>query len=605
MSAAAGVAMERILIVVGAVLLIAAVTDIAPRFRIAPPLALVVIGAVIGVLPFVGEIHLDPEWILVGVLPPLLYATAVSMPAMDFRRDFGAISALSVVLVLISSLLLGVFFTLLIPGIGLAAGIALGAIVSPTDAVATSIAKKMGVPSRVTAVLEGESMFNDATALVLLRAAVAAIASSISFAGVAVDFVYAVVAAVAVGAVVGVLNLRIRARITNAAANTAISFTVPYLAYLPAEELGASGLVAAVTAGLITGAGAARWLTPQHRSSDAQNWQTVELIAEGGVFLLMGLELWGLMVDVQRDHSGVWQAVWIGLAALGVTVVIRAIYVVPLTRWLDARRRRGDELRPMLEQFTVTPNDDGTVRISPIRRRRARWKWQFGLRRRPRDITQMPPMSPETADRINARITRTLADIDYYTAAPLGPKEATIVVWAGLRGVVTVAAAQTLPADTHSRSLLVLIAFVVAAASLLIQGGTLPWLIRRLRLADTSGDITAERLRLRAELDRTAQEVMARSDDVQRIPWLRPRVEQVGRAADEADDADEVPGPATPYGMSAADRAKIRAVRRQIIDAQRRELLKLRREGIYSSTVLTRALRQLDAEEISLDIQAG
>ncbi|GAA1481512.1 sodium:proton antiporter [Gordonia sinesedis] len=596
--------MERILIVVGAVLLIATVTDIAPRFRIPPPLALVVIGAVIGVMPFVAEIHLDPEWILVGVLPPLLYATAVQMPAMDFRRDFGAISALSVLLVLISSVLLGVFFMLVIPGIGLAAGIALGAIVSPTDAVATSIAKRMGVPARVTAVLEGESMLNDATALVLLRGAVAAMASTISFAGLAFDFAYAVVAAVAIGVVVGVLNLRIRSRITNAAANTAISFTVPYLAYLPAEELGASGLVAAVTAGLITGAGAARWLTPQHRSSDAQNWQTVALIAEGGVFLLMGLELWGLMIDVHRDHSGVWRAVWIGLAALLVTILIRAVYVVPLTRWLDARRKRGNELRPILEGFTVTPNDDGTVQISPIRRRRARWKWRFGLRRRPQDITQMPAMSPETADRINSRITRTLADIDYYTAAPLGPKEAVIVVWAGLRGVVTVAAAQTLPADTHARSLLVLIAFVVAAASLLLQGGTLPWLIRRLRLVDTSDDITAERLRLRAELDRTAQDVMATSEDVNRIPWLRPRVEQVNRDADEADDADEVPGATTPYGMSPEDRAKIRAVRRQIIEAQRRELLKFRREGVYSSAVLSRALRQLDAEEISLDSQS-
>ena len=179
--------MLQILLVVVAVLLIAAVHDLAPRIHVAPALVLVVIGALVGIPEFVPAVEIDPEWILVGVLPPLLYAAAVSMPTMDFRRDFWTISALSVVLVLISAVALGFFFHWVIPGIGLATGIALGAIVSPTDAVATSIAKRMGAPARVTAVLEGESMLNDASALVLLRAAVAAIASSVSFGGVALN----------------------------------------------------------------------------------------------------------------------------------------------------------------------------------------------------------------------------------------------------------------------------------------------------------------------------------------------------------------------------------------------------------------------------------
>ncbi|MGW0038840.1 cation:proton antiporter [Gordonia sp. NPDC003376] len=595
--------MEQILIVIGVILLITAVVELGPRVHVPPALALVVIGAVIGILPVVPAVHLDPEWILVGVLPPLLYATAVRMPAMEFRRDFGAISALSVLLVLISALVLGLFIWAVVPGITLATGVALGAIVSPTDAVATGIAKKLGVPSRVTAVLEGESLLNDASALVLLRAAVAAMAASISFGGVVLNFFYSVIVAVVIGAVIGMLNLRVRARISDPAVNTAISFTVPYLAYLPTEELGGSGLVAAVTAGLITGAGAVRYLTSRHRISDTQNWKMVEMLAEGGVFFLMGLELWGLVVDVGNEHDGVIHAVWLGLAALGVTLVVRAVYVVPLVGVLERRRRRGEALRPVLEGFTATPTVATEPDSRPLRRRFSRWRWRFrfGSRRDP-DLGDMTVVSPETAGRINARVTRALADIDYYDDAPIGPKEATIVVWAGLRGVVTVAAAQTLPTDTPARSLLVLTAFVVAAASLLLQGGTLSWLIRGLRLPDTTADTRAERLRVRAEMDRTVQQVMANSDTVRHVPWLRDRIEQANR---EADDDEDGVGTGATFGLSNTERAQMRAVRREIIKAQRTDLLRMRRQGKYSSETLSKVLSQLDAEEISLDLQGG
>ncbi|UZF57754.1 sodium:proton antiporter [Gordonia polyisoprenivorans] len=617
--------MEKILIVVGAILLIVAVTEIAPRIRVPAALALVVIGAAIGIMPIVPALHLDPEWILVGVLPPLLYAAAVQMPAMEFRRDFGTISALSVLLVLVSALALGFFFWAVVPGIGLATGVALGAIVSPTDAVATSIAKKLGVPSRVTAVLEGESMLNDATSLVLLRAAIAATAATISFWGVLVNFAYAVVLAVAIGAVVGMLNLRVRARVHDPAVNTAISFTVPFLAYLPTEELGASGLVAAVTAGLITGAGATRFLTPRHRISDTQNWRMVAMLAEGGVFFLMGLELFGLMGDVVNEHNGVQHAVWLGLAALGVALAIRAVYIVPLVWWVDRRRQRGEAMRPILENYTATATAGASKRDDArVRRRFTRWRRRFHLRRHPDpDKTSPTTMSPETAGRINARITRALADIDYYDDAPLGRKEGVIMVWAGLRGVVTVAAAQTLPDDTHSRSLLVLTAFVVAAASLLLQGGTLSWLIRRLRLPDTVEDKRAERLRLRADMDATMQTAMAQSEVVREIPWLRVRIEQATREAEDIDEGDvedgdmsdgdrseganpgPVMGTGATYGLNLAERAQMRAVRREIIAVQRARLLSLRREGSYSSEALSRVLNQLDAEEISLDLQGG
>ncbi len=598
--------MEKILVVVVGILVVALAQEIGPRIRISPPLILVVTGAIVGILPMVPEIELDPAWILVGVLPPLLYSAAVSMPAMDFRRELGTISALSFLLVLVSAVALGFFFTWLIPELDIATGIALGAIVSPTDAVATSIAKRVGAPSRVIAVLEGESMLNDASALVLLRAAVAATASSISFAGVAANFVYAVLAAVVVGGVVGVVNLRVGSLVRNATVNTAISFTVPFLAYLPAEELGASGLVAAVTAGLVTGTGAVKYLTPQHRFSDRQNWRTIELILEGGVFLVMGLELYGLVRDAQRDHTGVLAAIGIGVAALLVITAIRAMYVVPLVWLLKRKARRRSGQREILADASEAVharrlefgNAERSRKTAPGVRRRLRRRRLDGL-----GEADLSNVSADTAALYDSRLTRRLADIDYVLAAPMGKAEATIIIWAGMRGVVTLAAAQTLPADTQARPMLVLIAFVVAALSLLIQGGSLPLLIKRLTLRDMSQNRAAGRARLRREMGVAASRVIAESPAVRESPALRARVVQWTQRADEQKQADDEDDDTR---MSPAQvGAEYTRIRRAIIAAQREILLRHRESGVYSSGLLTRELAQLDAEEISLDMRAA
>ncbi len=172
------------------------------------------------------------------------------------------------------------------------------AIIAPTDAVVTALVRQAGGIHRVVAVLEGESLLNAATALVVLRAAIAATAAAVSPWGVLRDFVFAVGVAVAIGALVGRLNLLVRSRVREATVNTVISFAVPFVAAIPAEALGASGLVAAAVAGLITGHGAIRHLPPQHRLSDAQNWRAIALILEGGVFLAMGLELSAVVADL-------------------------------------------------------------------------------------------------------------------------------------------------------------------------------------------------------------------------------------------------------------------------------------------------------------------
>ncbi|WP_196780794.1 cation:proton antiporter [Nocardioides sambongensis] len=406
--------MEVLIVAVASLLVIAATAALAPRVRIAAPLLLVALGIAVSFVPAVPPIEVDPEWIIAGVLPPLLYSASVSMPAMSFRRELRSIGGLSVVLVVLSSVVLGLFFSWVVPGLDLWWGIALGAVVSPTDAVATSIIKRLGASPRVVAVLEGESLLNDATALVLLRSAVAGASVSVSALGVIGDFVFAVVVAVVIGIAVGVLNLRVRSRVPDATVNTVLSFTVPFLASIPAELLGASGLVAAVVAGLVTGHRAPRLLPPQHRLSDAQSWRTVELVLEGGVFLLMGLELFGIIEEVRETGQGLDTAFAVAAGALALTLLVRAAYVALLLVGLHRRARRQMALKPRLDVMRERLEQDEPLFSDPRAAGRV--------------------SSPEHRERFATRVRRGLADIDYLLASPLRWREGTILVWAGMRG---------------------------------------------------------------------------------------------------------------------------------------------------------------------------
>ncbi|MBM7832379.1 CPA1 family monovalent cation:H+ antiporter [Agromyces cerinus] len=620
--------MDLLLAGVLALLAIAAATAVAPKLGVAAPLLLVLVGLGVGLLPAVPSFEIDPEWILAGVLPPLLYSAAVSMPAMEFRRDFGAISGLSIVLVVITAVLLGLLFAWLIPGLGIAWGIALGAIVSPTDAVATSIVKRLGVSPRVVAMLEGESLLNDASALVLLRAAIAGAAASVSIWGVAGSFVYSIVIAAVIGVAVGWVNLRVRARIANPTVNTVISFTMPFLAAIPAEHLGASGLVAAVVAGLVTGRGAARFLSPQHRLSDAQNWRTVELVLEGAVFLVMGLELTAIVADVEAAHEGAWFAVGLAAIALTATVLIRAAFVAPLLAALSRRASRAATIKGVIADraaggtatFERGPGRGRERGRAAIETQHLEHRASLGDGRR----GSQPP-SPATVERFRTMWRRRVADIDYLLAQPLGWREGTIVVWAGMRGVVTLAAAQTLPSETPSRSLLVLIAFVVAVGSLLVQGGTLPWLVRWLIPARDPGESAAERRELERMLRTAAMTEMAADDDPavramaerMRAAWQLSNAEGASDgegAADAAEDTDgsggsggsgDTKGTVTPSEASdrRIDPEQVRLLRLRMIEAERNALLDARDDGMFSAAALSAALEDLDAEQISVELK--
>lgn len=549
---------ELLVVLVTAFVAIAAATVVGPRLGIASPLLLVAIGIGASFLPAFGAVHIEPEWILEGILPPLLYSSAVSMPAMNFRREFGAIGGLSVVLVVASSLILGVFFMLVIPDLGFAWGVALGAVVSPTDAVATSIIKKTPVSKRVVAMLDGESLLNDATALVLLRTAIVAAAASFSFWGAIGTFVYSVVIAVIIGWLVGWVNLIVRKRVTDPTVNTVLSFAVPFAAAVPATLLGASGLVAAVVAGLITGIRAPRYLSPQNRLSDSQNWRTVELVLEGAVFLTMGVQLRTIVLAVEKDHAGVGTAVLIAAGALALTLLVRAAYVAPLLGVLAARGRHGEKMRETvqgMQERMTTP--EGALEA-------------FG-----KVNTRKKSASENDISRFASRVTQTLADIDYFLREPLGWREGTAVVWAGMRGAVTVAAAETIPDEAPFKSMLVLIAFAVAALSLLVQGGTIGPLLRWIT----------------PKVDETALTEQVTPEQTRIMQLLR-------------DTAEALPGPdystveRTPAGYTL-----VRNHRLGVLEAQRSALLDARDNGTFDADMLENELANLDAAQIAIEMR--
>lgn len=615
-------------VIIIAIVVIALATAVAPKVGIAGPLILVLFGGGVSLLPFVEIPEINPEFILVGVLPPLLYSAAVSLPAIEFRRDFGPIAGLSFLLVILSSIVLGLFFLVVIPGIHPAVAVALGAILSPTDAVATSIVKRLGVSRRVVTMLEGESLLNDATALVLLRTMIASVGIATSVSGdtsIGVGFIpafaWGVLVAVVVGAIVGWLNLRLRALIRNSAANTAIGFVVPFIAYIPTEELGGSGLVAAVVAGIVTGQGAARWFTPEQRRSDEHNWHTIELVLEGAVFLIMGLELSDIVTQNVENHNGLGTGLGIALGALGIIIGVRAAYVSLLV-WLQSRRARGRRRRRLEAMSTridqLAAGDIGGVRprgsqdaetdaapgaaagraASGSKSERASAPRSSARRRDRREAPDLDnPRAQRRLSAMRTQVSRALNDLDYYQASPLGWKHGAIIVWAGMRGVVTLAAAQTLSDDvTTDRALLVFIAFAVAVGSLMLQGFTLPGVVRLLQL-EQPGDERLDKAEQSALDDELRDAAIAALSD----PTLRRRdggdfaedlVAVVGtRMVDPPDDAD---------GLPTRDLLELRVA---LIEAMRTRLNELSSGGGYSTPALRHALAELDADQLSLELR--
>lgn len=497
------------------------------KINVSVPLLLVLAGVVGSFLPFVPDIELNPELVLVGLLPPLLYAAALQTSLFDFGSNRRAIGLLSVGYVIFGTIAVGFVVWWLFPEIPLAAAIALGAVVAPPDAVAaTAIARKVGMPRRIVTILEGESLVNDATALVCLRAAIAAIAGTVSAAGLAGGFLLAAGGGLVVGLAAAYVLTQLRKRIRNVAINTTLSLMAPFVAYLPAEAIHASGVLAVVVAGLVMGTKAPSMPNGAARLSQRSNWNTVQFLLENSVFLLIGLQVRTIVEGVQGDSLGAAR-IWAGCAVILLAVLLlRPVWVFPAT------------YLPRL--------------VPAIRRKDPAPPWQY----------------------------------------------AAVVSWAGMRGVVTLAAVLVLPADLEHRSVLVLAAMVVVGGTLTLQGFTLPSLVRLLRVQgpdqreDALNQASLMQLATAAGVERL-QELGTDSDPPEVMAMLKRRTQERGLAAWER--------LGRPSAEAATPSQRYAHLRLAMLDAERAKVLELRRGGGYPHEVLSSVLDRLDVEESMLD----
>ncbi len=509
---------------VGVVIAVVVTTAVAQRLRIPPPMALLVVGIAMSyAIPGAADYHLPPELVLVGLLPPLLYSAAYNTSFIDFRANRRAVLSLSVGLVAVTTLVLGFVIHAIIPQIPLAAGFAIGAVIAPPDAVAaTAIARNVGMPRRMVQVLEGESLVNDATSLTLMRAAIVAIGSTVSVLEVGGEFIWAVVGGALFGVLVAAIYSPIRKRITDPSVDSVLSFTIPYLAYIPADEAHASGVISVVVAGLLIGHKAPQLLSGAARLTAEENWRTISFTLEHVVFLLLGMQLRWLIEDVNGQWP--WKTViWLCLGVYVATILTRTVWVMT----------------------------DGFLRG----RRKYSHSW------------------------------RAFA----------------VISWASMRGVVTVAGAMIVGESVPESygSLLVLVAFSIVLATILIHGATLPALIRRmgLRGADPAEDALHEASLLAVANDAGLKLLDSLGPDAARpevLAQLRMRADQrLNRAWERV-------------GVNAAGETPVQEyqrIRMMMLEAERAAVISARDNRLTDDEALRSVIRMLDVEEAILDSQ--
>jgi Na+/H+ antiporter len=507
---------------VALVAVVCLVTAICDRLKLSPPLVLVLVGVVGSYLSFVPDVTLTEEIVLVGLLPPLLYAAAIRTSLVSFRQNRRSIGLLSVGYVIFATVGVGIIAHHALD-IGWAAAFALGAVVAPPDAVAaTAVARRIGMPRRVVDILEGESLVNDATAIVVLRTAIAAISGSVSVWQIAGNFALAAGGGVLIGLAVAFVVIKLRPFIDDVLIATAISFTVPFIAYVAAEEIHASGVLAVVVAGLLIGHKSPVTQSGTTRLSERINWATVQFLLENSVFLLIGLQVRQIVEAVEGDSLGTARVWWgCGLVLLGV-LVLRPLWVFPATY---------------------------LPRLIP-------------------SIARNDPAPPLTYP--------------------------TIISWAGMRGVVTLAAVFAIPEDVPHRPVLVLAALMVVFGTLVLQGFTLPTLVRLLKVRGT--DPREDLLQQAVVLQETAEAGLA-ALEAERVPddppdvvhSLQQRMEQRRLTAWELLGRPESDGE-TPS-------QRFRSLRLTMLQAERDKVLELRSQGHLPPKVLSDVLEVLDVEE--------
>jgi CPA1 family monovalent cation:H+ antiporter len=521
---------ELALFLVGMAVIVLTVTAVADAIDFPAPLFLIAVGIGLSFVPGVPEVHLEPEIVLLGLLPPLLYSAALQTSLVDFNAHRRVILLLSVGLVVFTTLGIGWMVHELLPGVGWPGALAIGAVVAPPDAVAaTTIGRRIGLPRRIVTILEGESLLNDATALVALRTAIAAAGVGITAVEVGVDFLIAAGGGVGVGLALFLLVAYLRRHVTDPVFDTGLSFVVPFAAFVAAEEIHASGVVAVVIAGLLLGHKAAIIQTAQSRIAERMNWRTIAYVLENTVFLLIGLQAQALLSDVQDSEISSSRIVLVCVATLVGVIVLRMVWVF-VSRFL-----------------LIRPGPDPATGQVPT------WQGTF------------------------------------------------LVGWAGMRGVVTLAAAYVIPADFAHREVLLLVAFTVVAGTLFLQGLTLPWLARVLDVPgrpDPVDDALARATLLQqaSKAGLKALDQMEVEDPHGVIDLVRQRLDQRNFSAWErlSTTADEE-SPSDLYSR----------VRRTMIDAERGRILEIRKSGTVPSEVIADVLAMLDVEESLLEVASA
>jgi monovalent cation/hydrogen antiporter len=516
--------------------LLAAATSLivlAQAARVPYPILLVLGGLALGFLPGIPEIELPPDLVLVAVLPPLLYGAAFFTSLREFRANLKPIALLAIGLVFLTLLLVAFVAHAIIPGLTWPCAFVLGAVVSPTDpTAATAIAQRLGLPRRLVALIEGESLVNDGTALVAYRyAVVAVVAGSFSLPSASGHFVLSVVGGIAIGVAVGFVIRQVRRRLDNPPVEITISILSGYFAYLPAQAAGVSGVLAAVSAGIYLGWHTLELTSARTRLQGIAVWEILFFVLNGLLFALVGLQL-PVILDALSGRSPGSLLLYAAVVT-GVVIAARFLWVIPTTYMRRLRRR------DILDGAADAP-------------------WKGGV----------------------------------------------ILAWSGMRGAVSLAAALALPLTTDAgepfpdRELIIFLTFSVILGTLVLQGLTLPALIRLVRLED---DGLAEKEEAKARIH-AAEAALARLEELVEEDWVRE------------DTAERVRGmfnfrrerfrsrfdPETD-GAIEDQSISYQRLLRELLEAEREAVLQLQRDGRIDDEVLRRVVRDLDLEEARLN----
>lgn len=531
--------MNNIELLIGLLVAVAALAWLASRLNVSYPIMLVLGGLVIALIPGLPRFELQPDLVFLIFLPPLLYYAGLLTSWRDFKGNLRTISMLAVGLVLFTTCLVAMVAHGL-ADMSWAAAFALGAIVSPPDAVAaTAITQRLRVPRRIVHILEGESLVNDAGALVVYRIAIAVALGQqrFSLGGAAGRIVIVAAAGIIIGYAAGMLVAWVRPRVKDAAVESTISLLTPFIAYLPAEWLHASGVLSVVTCGIYLSRKLPQAVAPRVRLRAYAIWATVVFILNGIVFILIGLQLPTILNALKQTPA--LRLVQYAAIVSGVVILARLLWVLVATAVAN------------------------TFPTSPASAPRPDWKGVF------------------------------------------------VVGWTGMRGIVSLAAALALPDKFPHRDLILFITFGVILATLVLQGLTLPALIRALRLP-TEGDEDAEentarylgalaaveRLdRLAATSSLTAERqapaiARLRAEYDERIIYYSQRLAPPPASVHE----DETTAAASDgNGIEEACTISLN-YRLEAIAAERQMLVRLRDQGVIGDEVLRAVQEDLDLE---------